>query len=149
MKCEGGIADIVTPTELIEIKKWSDWQKGIGQLQTYETHIPDRKLVLCLYGQVKRKKVVMATTQRKGITLIQYEVLIASLLDIFAMREIELLTKPATISAVRIQLYTAALQYVNRLLTEKELTIPQLKRLQTQFPAQPLNATPTTPPRTC
>jgi len=46
-----GEIDILTPTELLEIKNWNDWMKGIGQLFAYGHFFPDRMRWLHLFGQ--------------------------------------------------------------------------------------------------
>lgn len=46
-----GEIDILTPTELLEIKNWNDWMKGIGQLYCYSFYFPDRMKWLHLFGQ--------------------------------------------------------------------------------------------------
>lgn len=44
-----GRIDILTPTEIIEIKEISKYKHGIGQLLAYSTLYPNRKLVLYVF----------------------------------------------------------------------------------------------------
>lgn len=46
-----GRIDLLTETELIEIKNTKDWKGGIGQLLSYQTYYPSHKKRLHLFGQ--------------------------------------------------------------------------------------------------
>jgi len=45
-----GRIDILTPTEIIELKEISKYKHGVGQLLAYSTIYPNRKLVLYVFG---------------------------------------------------------------------------------------------------
>lgn len=44
-----GNIDLLTATQLIEVKSGDNWKHGIGQLIAYGTHHPDKHLVLYLF----------------------------------------------------------------------------------------------------
>jgi len=47
-----GRIDILTPTQIIELKEISKYKHGIGQLQAYSTLYPNRKLTLYVFGTI-------------------------------------------------------------------------------------------------
>jgi hypothetical protein len=50
--CPVGIADIVTKTQLIEIKNWKNWKQAIGQILVYAKYFPGRELRCHLFGMI-------------------------------------------------------------------------------------------------
>src|SRR5437867_239637 len=51
-KCRAGVIDILTPTTIIEIKRWSKWKAAIGQLFAYRVHCSDKKLRIHFFGPI-------------------------------------------------------------------------------------------------
>ena len=51
-----GVIDILTPEEVIEIKRAVDWKNAIGQVSVYSVCFPKKKKVICLFGIVPDKK---------------------------------------------------------------------------------------------
>jgi len=47
-----GYIDILTPTELIEVKNMKNWKSALGQLIVYGTFYPSHQLVMLLYGKI-------------------------------------------------------------------------------------------------
>jgi len=56
---EVGRIDLLTEDFLIEIKKYSDWKHGIGQLNAYSIFYPTRKKVLILFSDSPKSKQVL------------------------------------------------------------------------------------------
>jgi hypothetical protein len=52
VKASFGRADIVTPSEVIEIKDWTFWKFGLGQLIAYSVTFPSKKLRLHCFGYI-------------------------------------------------------------------------------------------------
>jgi hypothetical protein len=46
-----GRIDILTPTQIIEIKSWKNWKHGLGQLIAYSPAFRDRTLRLHCFGE--------------------------------------------------------------------------------------------------
>ena len=42
--CPTGVADIITDTELIEIKNWKQWITALGQIFAYKIYFPNKNL---------------------------------------------------------------------------------------------------------
>ena len=53
VRVEFGIIDILTPDEIIEIKRISGWKSAIGQLLAYGRDFPDKHLRMHLFGRVR------------------------------------------------------------------------------------------------
>ena len=49
-KCPIGFADIVSDTEIIEIKVWKRYREAIGQLLTYSVFFPNKQKRLHFFG---------------------------------------------------------------------------------------------------
>lgn len=65
-----GIIDILTQTELIEIKHWIAWKSAIGQVMAYSRYYPDHKKIIYFIGNEPRpatKQVIMDTLEFYGI----------------------------------------------------------------------------------
>lgn len=54
--CLFGIPDIVTDTQLIEIKSWKYYKHAVGQLLHYNECFPDRQLILHFFGEKIKKQ---------------------------------------------------------------------------------------------
>lgn len=52
VKTPVGNIDILTPTQLIEIKASKNWKAAIGQLQSYATYYPHHQKHLYLFGDL-------------------------------------------------------------------------------------------------
>ena len=50
-----GITDITTDTHHIEIKRWNDFKKSMGQLICYN-HNDNKKLIVAFFGEYKKNK---------------------------------------------------------------------------------------------
>lgn len=55
-----GIIDILTNTEIIEIKCWSNWKSAIGQLFAYGYYYPNHMKRIHLFGQAPDEKLQQA-----------------------------------------------------------------------------------------
>lgn len=62
-----GRIDILTPTEIIEVKRASQWKQAIGQVQIYARAYPHHRLRIHLFGPVKNKKLIRQTCRDQGI----------------------------------------------------------------------------------
>lgn len=47
-----GRIDIVTPTEIIELKKAKDWKSALGQIKCYGDFYPNHKMRIHLFGEM-------------------------------------------------------------------------------------------------
>jgi hypothetical protein len=52
VRTRAGAIDILTPTELIEIKSINNWKTGVGQLMVFGIDCPDHQKRLHLFGNV-------------------------------------------------------------------------------------------------
>ena len=50
-KCNGGVVDVVSCVEVIEVKHWIKWKEGIGQVMIYALDFPDKKKRIHFFGQ--------------------------------------------------------------------------------------------------
>ncbi len=50
-----GRIDILTKTELIEVKRVNGWKSAIGQVKSYGRYYPDHCLRIHLFGQLTQK----------------------------------------------------------------------------------------------
>lgn len=48
--CPAGVPDLVTSTELIEIKVWKNWKNAMGQLIAYHEYFPDKNMRAHFFG---------------------------------------------------------------------------------------------------
>jgi hypothetical protein len=67
--CPTGIADIVTDTELIEIKRWNNWKYALGQLIAYSPYFPNRQLRCHFYGEVREElsQIIISALEKLSI----------------------------------------------------------------------------------
>lgn len=57
-KCLAGVVDLVSDTEIIEIKLWSNYFKAIGQIMLYGLSFPDKQKRIHFYGNQPSKAIV-------------------------------------------------------------------------------------------
>jgi hypothetical protein len=71
---EAGRIDILTDTELIEVKRVSGWKGAIGQVKSYGRYYPKHSLRIHLFGKLteKRLRMIQGVCQSEGI-LVTYE----------------------------------------------------------------------------
>lgn len=50
-KCNGGVVDVVSCLEVIEIKHWIRWKDAIGEVTVYALDFPDKKKRIHFFGQ--------------------------------------------------------------------------------------------------
>ena len=55
LSCPAGTADIVSKTQLIEIKRWSQWKSALGQLLAYSEYILGKQLRVHFFGSKPKK----------------------------------------------------------------------------------------------
>jgi len=53
-----GKVDILTDSELIEVKPVKNWMKGVGQVMIYGQHFPNHQKRIHLFGRVRTKKMI-------------------------------------------------------------------------------------------
>ena len=79
VRCEHGVADIITDTEVIEVKVASKYAHALGQVQAYATSFPGRRMRVHLFGtgeELTDALLVRATTLlRQHDVLLTYEVI--------------------------------------------------------------------------
>ena len=51
-----GKIDILTDSEIIEVKRYKTWKHALGQVLVYGIEYPNHKKVLYLYGTAKPRK---------------------------------------------------------------------------------------------
>lgn len=54
--CPSGYIDILTDTELIEVKSWVKWKEGVGQAVTYGHYYPKHQKRIHFFGKIAPKK---------------------------------------------------------------------------------------------
>ncbi|NJL43014.1 MAG: hypothetical protein HC935_05970 [Pseudanabaena sp. SU_2_4] len=71
---EAGRIDILTDTELIEVKRVSGWKGAIGQVKTYGRYYPNHSKRIHLFGKLTERglKMIQGVCQSEGI-LVTYE----------------------------------------------------------------------------
>jgi hypothetical protein len=68
--CSSGFVDIVTPTEIIEVKRASLWKAALGQVLAYGQDFPDKKLRVHLYDHDPLRFALAARTcETFGVTV--------------------------------------------------------------------------------
>lgn len=70
VQCKTGIADILTDTEIIEVKTVKDWKHAIGQVLIYQLEYPDKKARIHLFEECSEefKQMVISFASRLNIT---------------------------------------------------------------------------------
>jgi hypothetical protein len=56
-KCNGGVVDVVSCIEVIEIKHWIRWKDAIGEVTVYALDFPEKKKRIHFYGKRPDQKV--------------------------------------------------------------------------------------------
>lgn len=51
VQCKTGVIDILTKSEIIEVKKAKEWKHAIGQVLIYQLEYPNRQARIHLYGE--------------------------------------------------------------------------------------------------
>jgi hypothetical protein len=71
---KAGRIDILTDTEVIEVKRVSGWKGAIGQVKSYGHYYPKHSLRIHLFGKLteRRLKMIQGVCQSEGI-LVTYE----------------------------------------------------------------------------
>jgi hypothetical protein len=71
---EAGRIDILTATEVIEVKRVSGWKGAIGQVKSYGRYYPKHSLRIHLFGKLTetRLRMIQGVCQSEGI-LVTYE----------------------------------------------------------------------------
>lgn len=66
-----GRIDIVTKTEIIELKNAKNWKGAIGQIKSYGKFYPDHKLRIHLFGKLTKTKLqhIKSICESEHITL--------------------------------------------------------------------------------
>ncbi|MCS7293571.1 MAG: hypothetical protein RMI89_11495 [Gloeomargarita sp. SKYBB_i_bin120] len=62
-----GRIDILTPTEVIEVKRAAQWKQAMGQVQIYAQVYPHHRPRIHLFGPVKNKTLIRKTCRARGI----------------------------------------------------------------------------------
>jgi hypothetical protein len=68
-----GPIDLLTPTELIEIKRIEDWKEGLGQVMVKSPAFPDHAKRLHLFGQSDRTLRNIKATCKQFEISVSYE----------------------------------------------------------------------------
>jgi Zn-finger nucleic acid-binding protein len=58
--CPIGAIDILTETQIIEIKVWSDYFKAIGQILLYATFYPEKQKRMHFFGAKPKQEIITA-----------------------------------------------------------------------------------------
>lgn len=64
---EFGRIDILTPTEVIEVKRATQWKQAIGQVEIYLQAYPNHRPRIHLFGKTKHKMMIQKLCKNKGI----------------------------------------------------------------------------------
>ena len=59
--CKNGIADIISPKKIVEVKTVKDWKNAIGQVYVYGLDFPDKEKVIALFGGCSENAKTMIT----------------------------------------------------------------------------------------
>jgi len=62
-----GRIDILTPTEVIEVKRASQWKQAIGQVEIYRQAYPHHRPRIHLFGKTKHQALIQKLCRSKGI----------------------------------------------------------------------------------
>ncbi len=66
-----GRIDILTKTEIIEVKNAKGWKSAIGQVKSYGRYYPNHRLRIHLFGQISKNKleIIQKDCEAENITL--------------------------------------------------------------------------------
>ena len=68
--CSSGVVDVVTPREIIEVKRAPMWKAAMGQVLAYSSDFPDKKPRVHLFGpDVEHFRLAAVTCERFGVRL--------------------------------------------------------------------------------
>ena len=69
--CSGHI-DLLTDTQIIEIKEFSEWKSALGQVLSYSVHFPHHEKVIVLFGKMDTimLNIIRETYEKYSITLV-------------------------------------------------------------------------------
>lgn len=72
VKTCSGYIDLLTDTQIIEIKEFSEWKSALGQILSYSVHYPDREKVIVLFGKMDTimLKIIRETYNKYRIKLV-------------------------------------------------------------------------------
>ncbi|MHC5722066.1 MAG: hypothetical protein ACYTX0_61135, partial [Nostoc sp.] len=64
-----GRIDLLTETEVIEVKQVSDWKSALGQILTYSAFFPEHTKRIHLFGDYtpKKKEIIYSTVLSFGV----------------------------------------------------------------------------------
>ncbi|AUF82158.1 hypothetical protein TetV_066 [Tetraselmis virus 1] len=72
--CSSGLIDIVTPTEIIEVKRAPLWKAAMGQILAYGEDFPKHKKRVHLFGKDDQHyRLAAVTCERFGVALTMSE----------------------------------------------------------------------------
>lgn len=64
---EFGRIDILTPTEVIEVKRATQWKQAIGQVEIYRHGYPKHQPRIHLFGKTKHQAMIKDVCRARGI----------------------------------------------------------------------------------
>jgi hypothetical protein len=66
-----GRIDVLTKTEIIEVKNTKGWKSAIGQIKSYGKYYPKHKMRIHLFGKLTESKLetIQALCNQEGVTL--------------------------------------------------------------------------------
>ena len=70
--CPSGVADVVTESELIEIKTWDNWKNALGQLIAYHVYFPDKNMRAHFFGtfpSIEKRIQIISQMTRNNIAV--------------------------------------------------------------------------------
>lgn len=72
--CSSGIIDILTPTEVIEVKRASMWKAAMGQVLAYGEDFPEHSKRIHLFSHEKQHyRLAVVTCERFGVKVTHAE----------------------------------------------------------------------------
>jgi hypothetical protein len=67
--CEGDYIDLLTETQIIEIKNIKKWKHALGQILSYSPDYPNHEKVLYLFGTYENTEHIEKTCGLFGVTV--------------------------------------------------------------------------------
>eukprot|EP00873_Tetraselmis_striata_P043945 jgi/Tetstr1/464209/TSEL_009014.t1 len=68
--CSSGVVDILTPREIVEVKRAALWKAAMGQVLAYSSDFPGRRPRVHLFGpDVEHFRLAAVTCERFGVRL--------------------------------------------------------------------------------
>lgn len=72
-KCANGIPDIVSDTQIIEIKEWNKYKDAFGQIEFYRRHYPDKQPRIHFFGEkiknIETLRIIYEVANEKNILI--------------------------------------------------------------------------------